>query len=206
MPFKYSLFVNGRHLGPYERRMIVGMRVKNLVTDNQLVQRHDGLDMTVAELMKDRDESAKYNAAYYEASPDSQLHAPSSGMWPQFSVRFGGGPMKAGALGFNGSGTVAYHGDELRFKGNRRNSNFGMTRQEERLPVRAIESSMADDGSVELVLKPGFGPNASDHSQLVRFELANQREATELWELLNMRSGELPDHLAFAQTARTDLS
>jgi hypothetical protein len=203
MPFKYSLFVNGRHLGPYERRMIVGMRVKDLVTDDQLVQRDDGLDMTVAELLEDRNESARHTQAHFEVSSDSQL--PSSGMWPQFSVRFGGGPMRSGTLGFNGSGHVSYHGDELRFKGNRRNANFGMSRQEERLPIHAIESSMADDSSVELVIKPGFGPTPSEQSQVVRLELANDREATELWELLNMRPGDLPDALSFSKTAKGEL-
>lgn len=202
MPFKYSLFVNGRHLGPYERRMIVGMRVKNLVGDDQLVQREDGLDMTVAELLEDRLESKPNPLSVVDALADSRLGAPSSGMWPQFSVRFGGGPVKAGALGFNGSGSISYHGDELRINGNKLNGKLGLSKYQDRLPVAAIESSIADGTALELVIKPRQALNPSEGSLPVRVELASEREATELWELLNMSPGHLPNGLAYVDTTR----
>ena len=205
MSYKYSLFVNGRHLGPYERRMIVGMRVKNLVTDDQLVQRYDGLDMTVAELMEDRLESKPNPLSMHDSVLESKLGAPSSGMWPQFTVRFGGGPVKPGALGFNGSGSISYQGDELRFTGNRRNANLGMSRQQERLPIAAIESSMADGSALELVIKPRQNANPEDYSLPVRIEFSSEGEAAELWELLNMSPGDLPHGLSFAKTAAGDL-
>jgi hypothetical protein len=205
MPYKYSLFVNGRHLGPYERRMIVGMRVKNIVTDDQLVQRHDGLDMTVAELLEDRLEVKRGLLSVQEASVESRLGPASSGMWPQFSVRYGGGPVKPGALGFNGAGQISYQGDLLCFKGNRRNANLGMSRQEERLPVGAIASSLADDCFVEIVLKPDQPLNPGHDPQTVRVECATEHEATELWELLNMHPGDMPHGLSYAKTATGDL-
>ncbi len=205
MPHRYSLFVNGRHLGPYERRMIVGMRVKNIVTDDQLVQRLDGLDMTVAELLEDRLETKQSRSSSQDASFESRLGAPSSGMWPQFHVRYGGGPIKPGALGFSGAGQVSYQGDVLSFKGNRRNANLGMSRQEENLPVGAIESSMTDGYYLEIVLKPGLALNPSDQPLPVRIECVTEPEASELWELLNMQSGEMPHGLSFAKTAPNDL-
>jgi hypothetical protein len=205
MPFKYSLFVNGRHLGPYERRMIVGMRVKNLVTDDQLVQRHDGLDMTVAELMEDRLESKPNPLSMYDSGMESKLGAPSSGMWPQYTVKFGGTAMKPGAFGFSGGGSVSYQGDQLRFTGNRRNSSLGMSRQIESLPVAAIETSMTDGSVLELVIKPRQTLNSEAHSLPVRIECRSDDEANELWELLNMRPGELPHGLSFAKTASGDL-
>lgn len=203
--YKYSLFVNGRHLGPYERRMIVGMRVKNLVTDDQLVQRHDGLDMTVAELLEDRQETKPNPHSFHDSGLESRLGAPSSGMWPQFSVRFGGGPVKPGVFGFNGNGSISYQGDELRFTGNRRNANLGMSRQVERLPVAAIEGSIADGTALELVIKPRQALNPEEASMPVRIEFASEREASELWELLNMSPGELPHGLSFAKTAAGEL-
>lgn len=206
MPFKYSLFVNGRHLGPYERRMIVGMRVKNLVADDQLVQRDDWLDMTVAELMEDRLESKPNPLSIVDALNDSRLGAPSSGMWPSFAVRFGGGPVKAGALGFNGSGSLSYHGDELRITGNKLNAKLGMSRQQDRMPVAAIESSIADGAVLELVIKPRQALNPTDNALQVRVELASEREATELWELLNMSPGHLPHGLSYVDTSRGELS
>ncbi len=206
MGYKYSLFVNGKSLGPYERRMIVGMRVKDIVTDDQIVFRHDGLDMTVAELLQDRDETLKPAQTGPESQQESMLGAPSSGMWPQFSVRFGGGPMKPGALGFNGLGQINYQGDILKVRGNRRNKNLGMSKQEENLPVKAIASSIVSDSFVELFLQRGLSYTESIEGIPVRFECATPEEASELWELLNMGVGEMPHGLSYAKTATGDLS
>jgi hypothetical protein len=204
MPYQYSLFVNGRHLGPYERRMIVGMRVKQVVADDQLVQRNDGLDMTVADLLEDRDEITP-KAAATDANVQGRLDAPSSGMWPQFSVRYGGGPMKPGALGFSGAGQISYQGDALHIKGNRRNLNLGMSRQVDRLPVGAIASSSTDGCFIEFLLKPGQPLNTGDQPLPVRIECVTEQEASELWELINMLPGEMPNGLSYAKTTPSDL-
>jgi hypothetical protein len=203
MGFKYCLFVNGKSLGPYERRMIVGMRVKNIVTDDQLVYREDGADMTVAELLEDRNES--HRPATTGSLELSRLGAPSSGMWPQFNVRYGGGPVKPGAWGFSGAGQVSYHGDSLRFKGNRRNKNLGMSRQEESLSVSAIASSSYEGNFLEITLQPGLSFDDRQEGLPLRLELATEEEAGELWELLNLSPGQLPHSLAFANTSRGEL-
>ncbi len=200
MGYKYSLFVNGKSLGPYERRMVVGMRVKNIVTDDQIVMRHDGLDMTVAQLLQDREEATRPVYTGPESQQESVLGAPSSGMWPQFSVRFGGGPMKPGALGFNGVGQISYQGDSLRIRGNRRNKNLGMSKQEDSLPANAIASSLVDSTFVEIYLKPGLAFSESAEGTAVRLELATEQEATEMWELLNMGAGQLPHDLSIVKT------
>ena len=205
MPYKYSLFVNGRHLGPYERRMIVGMRVKNIVTDDQLVQRIDGLDLTVAELMQDRLEAMRMTSPSHDSTNESRLGAPSSGMWPRFSVRFGGGPMKPGALGFSGAGHISYLGDELHFKGNRRNANLGMSKQEECLPIGVIDNSSIDDCFIDFILKPSQQLNPGDPPQQIRVECTTAEEAKELWELVNMRPRDMPHGLSYAKTAANEL-
>jgi hypothetical protein len=209
MGYKYSLFVNGKSLGPYERRMIVGMRVKDIVTDDQIVFRHDGLVMTVAQLLEDRQEAARPAKSAKEGSDsiqESVMGAPSSGMWPQFNVRFGGGPMKPGALGFNGLGQISYQGDILKVRGNRRNKNLGMSKQEENLPVKAIVSSLVDGTFVELFLQPGLSFNESIEGIPVRLDCVTQEEASEMWELLNMGIGEMPHGLSYAKTASSELS
>jgi hypothetical protein len=205
MGYRYSLFVNGKPLGPYERRMIVGMRVKKIVTDEQVVLRDDGLEMSVAQLLQDRDEATRPSQAAKEPITESVMGAPSTGMWPQFNVRFGGGPMKPGAFGFNGLGQISYQGDMLSIRGNRRNKNLGMSRQEERLPVGAIVSSAAQGYFVDFVLKPEQALNPSNQPQSVRIECATESEASELRELLNMHPGEMPRGLSFAKTASSDL-
>jgi hypothetical protein len=203
--YKYSLFVNGKSLGPYERRMIVGMRVKKIVSDDQTVFRDDGLDMTVAQLLKDRDEAARHPNTGRDSHQESVLGAPSSGMWPQFNVRFGGGPIKAGALGFNGGGQISYQGDMLSVRGNRRNKNLGMSKQEDKLPTNAIESSVLDGTVVEILLKPGLSYRESIEGIPARLECATEDEAAELWELLNMAPGNMPRGLSYAKTGTGEL-
>ncbi len=208
MGFKYSLFVNGKALGPFERRMIVGMRVKDLINDSQIVLRDDGIELTVGQLVADRKEATPIGHAEFAASSTfsaSVLGAPSSGMWPEFTVRFGGGPIKPGALGFNGSGQLSYQGDALRIRGNRRNAGLGMSRQELSLPVKAISTSMVDGVVIELFLVRGMPFTESDEGTPVRLELVAEREASDLWELLNMAPGDLPHGLSFARTAAGDL-
>ncbi len=204
MGFKYSLFVNGKSLGPYERRMIVGMRVKKIVTDDQLVYREDGLEMSVAQLLKDRDESQR-NAAATPSMQASQLGAPSTGMWPQFNVRYGGGPVKPGAWGFSGAGHISYHGDTLRFKGNRRNKNLGMSRQEESLPIAAIATSSTEGHYLNINLQPGLSFGEGLEGVPLRLEFVSEQEASELWELLNMGAGQLPHGLSYARTTSGEL-
>jgi hypothetical protein len=204
MGFKYSLFVNGKSLGPYERRMIVGMRVKKIVTNDQLVYRDDGLEMSVAQLLQDREESQRSTVAT-PSMQASQLGAPSTGMWPQFNVRYGGGPVKPGAWGFSGAGQVSYHGDTLRFKGNRRNKNLGMSRQEENLPIAAIASSSADGHYLNIALQPGLSFGEGQDGVPLRVEFTSEQEAGELWELLNMGPGQLPHSLAYANTGTSEL-
>jgi hypothetical protein len=204
MAYKYSLFVNGKPLGPYERRMIVGMHVKNVVDGDQMVWRDDGVEMTVTELMLDRDESKPASVAHDHLAL-STLGPPTSGMWPQFNVRYGGSSLKPGAWGFSGNGHVSYHGDELRFKGKRRNKNLGMSTQEESLPLAAIASSHCLDCIVLLSLQPGLTFGEQNEDTQLHLEFATPQEASELHELLNLKPGQLPPSLSYANTARSDL-
>jgi hypothetical protein len=205
MAYKYSLFVNGKPLGPYERRMIVGMHVKNIVSGDQMVWREDGVEMSVTELLLDRDESTPASVAHDHMAL-STLGAPSSGMWPQFTVQYGGSGAKPGAWGFAGSGQVSYHGDELRFKGKRRNKNFGMSRFEESLPLAAIANSKCIGSTLQISLQPGlaFGDRAGDEQ--LHLEFSNPQEAHELWELMHLKPGQLPPSLSYANTSRADLA
>ncbi|MEJ5991862.1 hypothetical protein WG902_17790 [Ramlibacter sp. PS3R-8] len=47
----YHVLHEGRRMGPYDRRTIVGMRVKKALTSNQVVVAQDGAQMTVADLV-----------------------------------------------------------------------------------------------------------------------------------------------------------
>ena len=47
----YHVLYEGRRMGPYDRRTIVGMRVKKALSSDQVVVAPDGAEMTVAELV-----------------------------------------------------------------------------------------------------------------------------------------------------------
>lgn len=47
----YHVLYEGRRMGPYDRRTIVGMRVKKALSSDQVVIAPDGAEMTVAELV-----------------------------------------------------------------------------------------------------------------------------------------------------------
>ncbi len=204
MVYKYSLFVNGKPLGPYERRMIVGMSVKKVITGEHMLWRDDGVEMSVEQLVQDRDESTLASVAHDHLAL-STLGPPSSGMWPQFSVRYGGSAMKPGAWGFSGNGQVSYHGDELRFKGQRRNKNLGMSRYEESLPLSAIALAQCMASVLQISLQPGLAFGESNEDTLLHLEFATPQEANELWELIHLKPGQLPPSLAYANTTRADL-
>lgn len=204
MAYKYSLFVNGKPLGPYERRMIVGMSVKKVITGEHMLWRDDGVEMSVEQLVQDRDESTPASVAHDHLAL-STLGPPSSGMWPQFSVRYGGSAMKPGAWGFSGNGQVSYHGDELRFKGQRRNKNLGMSRYEESLPLSAIALAQCMASVLQISLQPGLAFGESNEDTLLHLEFATPQEANELWELIHLKPGQLPPSLAYANTTRADL-
>lgn len=48
----YHVLLEGRRVGPYDRRTIVGMRIKKALTSQHVVVAGDGREFTVAELVK----------------------------------------------------------------------------------------------------------------------------------------------------------
>jgi hypothetical protein len=200
---RYSLFVNGKALGPYERRTLIGMRVKGAITNDQLILREDGLELTIADLMDRRDET---KPALLDL-PDtvngfssSELAAPSTGMWPRFNVYFGGDAAHPGACGFIGEGHITYYGDVLRLSGRRKKN-----KEHENLPMASILSSMADGYSLELYLVRGLALPESVEGRPVCLTCDSETEATEIWELLNMASGELPASMRYEPTQTSPL-
>ena len=114
--------------------------------------------------------------------------------------------MKPGAWGFSGNGQVSYHGDELRFKGSRRNKNLGMSRYEESLPMVAMAESQRMGCILQISLQPGLAFGESNEDTLLHLEFATPQEASELMELLNLKPGQLPPSLSYANTSKGELN
>jgi hypothetical protein len=55
----YHVLLGGRRVGPYDRRTIVGMRVKKALKSDNVVVAADGSEMTVAELVRQDEASSE---------------------------------------------------------------------------------------------------------------------------------------------------
>ncbi len=183
-PYKYALLVDGRRVGPFDRRTLVGMRVKMLVEDHQTVIRSDNLQMTVASLVADRFEMTDA----FTVGPNGVVALPpaaaASGLWPVFIVNFGGGALRSGAFGFSGVGEMRYQGDLLRMTGRR----GLLTKSEERikLELSGVEAVRYVGTAVEFWLKPGLPYDESKARKWARVTLENDFAIQELQDLLKL--------------------
>lgn len=184
-PYRYQLMVGERKLGPYDRRTIVGMRIKNLIDSNLQLKRSDGHLMTVAQLLADRFEMADADSLHKQA-----VSPPASGIWPAFLMDCGGSMLKPGALGFIGKGELRFQGDHLRITANRK-AGFVSTKTERiKLPLISLASAQADASQPSvLVLRlkpsfPGIPDGAGAHAAI---KLDDEYSVRELLELMNLK-------------------
>jgi hypothetical protein len=166
-PYSYRLLLENKQVGPFDRRTIVGMRIKKLVPKDTSVLRSDGLLMTVAQLLADKSERANPQTGQL----NSDLAPLPSDLWPTFLVHFGGGGIRTGALGFVGKGELRFQGDVLHLSGQRANSKWGslLGSKHERIKIAVTDiaaiAAIANTAQLLLTLRVGhplaggFGKN-----------------------------------------------
>ncbi len=185
-PFRYHLLVGDRQLGPYDRKTIVGMLIKNLIDNGLRLKRSDGHSMTVAQLLADRFEMADAESLHKHA-----VAPPASGIWPTFLMDCGGSLIKPGAFGFIGRGELRFQGDFLRLSANRK-SGFVSTRLERvKLPLSALASAAEHKQQptvLVLVIKPDKTIEDAPNSKIAAIKLDDNYAVRELLELMNLRS------------------
>jgi hypothetical protein len=184
-PYRYQLLVGERQLGPYDRRTIVGMRIKNLIDNNLQVKRSDGHTMTVAQLLADRFEMADAESLHKQATSP-----PASGIWPAFLMDCGGSLMKPGALGFIGKGELRFQGDHLRITANRKAGLVSTKTDRLKLPLISLAAAHADSAKPSVVvlrLKPNFPGVPEGFGTLARIKLDDDYAVRELVELMNIK-------------------
>jgi hypothetical protein len=145
-PYRYTIELQGKLLGPFDRRTIVGMRIKKLLDNNTPLQRSDGHILTVAQLMVDKLETADERGTHGPAGPLA------SRLWPIFTVDFGGSWRSAGALGFTGKGELRFQGDLLRLTGRRKTKLFSSKQERIKLPVSGITQARVSDKAPDVLL------------------------------------------------------
>jgi hypothetical protein len=185
-PHRYHLLVGDRQLGPYDRKTIVGMRIKKLIDNELQIRRNDGHQMTVAQLLADRFEMADAASLHKQA-----VSPPASGFWPAFLIDCGGSVLKPGAMGFIGKGELRFQGDHLRITANRK-AGFVSTKAERiKLPLISLASAIADTAQASVIvlhLKPGF-PGVPDGSESkAHIKLDDDEAVRELIDLINLKA------------------
>ncbi|TWO72639.1 hypothetical protein FN976_03655 [Caenimonas sedimenti] len=58
----YHVVLDGQMVGPYDRRTIVGMRIKKTLTSDHVVVTSDGVRLSVGDLLKNRDAEQAFQA------------------------------------------------------------------------------------------------------------------------------------------------
>jgi hypothetical protein len=184
-PFLYHLLVGDRQLGPYDRKTIVGMRIKKLIDNELQVKRSDSHLMTVAQLLADRFEMADADSLHKQA-----VSPPASGFWPAFLMDCGGSMIKPGALGFIGKGELRFQGDHLRITANRKAGLVSTKTERIKLPLTSLLSASADSAQHDVIvlrLKPGFPGVPEGFDTLASIKLDDKESVRELIELMNLK-------------------
>jgi hypothetical protein len=189
----YHVMLAGRRLGPYDRRTIVGMRVRKTLTSRDVLECTDGARLTVAELLHGTVPALPPGAV---ASGSAAGSTPSSGPEPAMAAPAGkvGAPAVAATyaadlLAVQGRGyeVPAFHGEvELRVQGRMLRMagrcRDGRAWKEDRVkfPLHDILHARLQGSIVELGVLPSGGRGL----QRLRLDLRTQAAAGELVERL----------------------
>jgi hypothetical protein len=183
-PYTYSLLIADRQLGPYDRKTVVGMRIKKLIDNNLQLKRSDGHSMSVAQLLADRFEMADAQSLEKQAAAP-----PASGIWPSFLMNCGGSLLRPGALGFIGRGELRFQGDFLRLTANRKSGMISTRQERTKLPLSALVSASPHAKLAHVLvlqLKPAHRVEGVVGNAPALIALDDAEAVRELLELMNL--------------------
>lgn len=140
----YHVLLDGRTVGPYDRKTIVGMRIKRMLTGDHLLVAADGSRLTVRELVGGTSGSP---SARRDASGRSPVVGTSTGILLEAARR--GVPIPA----FKGELEVRVHTDVLRLAGRRRRG-FGWKHDRVKIALADVAHARAKGPRVDVWLQP----------------------------------------------------
>ena len=182
-PYSYRLLLENKQVGPFDRRTIVGMRIKKLIPKDTSVLRSDGLLMTAAQLLADRNERADPVTGQLASAP----MVLASVLWPTFLVNFGGilyGALGAGVLGFVGQGELRYQDDTLRLSGMRKISMFRTQEDRVKIAIADIAAIDAQGSAVRITLRAGHPLMAGSKKAVLVLPIDSSESVAELIEMV----------------------
>lgn len=179
---QFHLLLDGRRVGPYDRRTIVGMRVRGTLNDQTLLVDADGRHITVRELLGPRPVKVRGPLASQPMSALIVEHVAPQG--PEYK------PSR-----YRGTGEVRLQGDVLRVAGARRGW-FGRRHQGRvKLPLTSIRAIHAEGRRVELWVEMDDPRHGGLVQGALAFDLPDAAHAEQFAASLPSGGGPLaPDH------------
>jgi hypothetical protein len=167
----FHVMLEGRKVGPYDRRTIVGMRIKKTLTSGHVLSDSGGMTLTVADLIGRVPRSNDFSPNRTGGFSVVQATFPAS----LTSVQGKGLQIP----GFKGEVEARVQSDVVRIAGSFRRG-FGLKEGRVKLPLKDIVHTHIDGSQVQLWLRPGEGKIL----QRVTLELFTNDAAKELVGLL----------------------
>lgn len=171
---QYHVLLEGRSMGPYDRRTIVGMRIKNTLSSEQLLIDSNGAQLTVGDLLGRRLSQNGFNASR-------------SGAYSIVRATYAAGLLGVAGYGyevpaFRDEIEVRVQGDVVRIAGRFR---VGVTVKEDRIkiPLMAVTHARAVGSRVDLWVRGETMPQGAP-LQRISLELFETDVAGELLEWL----------------------
>lgn len=168
-PTIYHVLLEGRKVGPYDRRTIMGMRIKNTLTSDHVLIGTDGTQLTVGELIGQR--------------PPKPFSAERSGSFSLVHATYAASVLELEGHGiaiprFRGEVEARVQADVLRISGRFRRG-LGWKEDRVKLPLKDVAHARVKGSRVDLWLRPA-APGVA--RQRVALELFTAEAAGELVE------------------------
>ena len=187
-PLAYHVLHEGRRMGPYDRRTIVGLRIKKTLTSDHQLEGSDGSRLTVAQLIGRRPPTtaSDFNAMR-SGGYSSARHTCSASL-----VDSEPGPVEIPP--FRDEVELRVHADVLRIAGSYRTGR-AIKDGRVKLALKDIAYARGCGARVDLWLRAGDAPAGSDGLQRLALDLFSEDSVRELLQWL-------PDAQPWPDTAK----
>ncbi|MCJ0763823.1 rhomboid family intramembrane serine protease [Variovorax terrae] len=171
----YRVVLDGQEVGPYDRRTIIGMRIRKTLNNGHVLIDAQGGSTTVGDLIG---RPPPRPSTGFAASRDLLT----SGQFPTFDVRF------SGALGFVGAGEARVQPDVLRLAGRRRRWGLWSREARVKLPLDCLQDVAVEGATLSFGLSPQAPFDAPVRASRLSCVLDSAEAARELQSLLPTRT------------------
>ena len=175
-PLAYHVLHEGRRMGPYDRRTIVGLRIKKTLTSDHQLEASDGSRLTVAQLVGRRAPTTTDFNAMRSGGYSSARHTCSASL-----VDSEPGPVEIPS--FRDEVELRVHADVLRIAGSYR-SGRAIKEGRVKLALKDIAYARGSGARVDLWLRAGDASAGAEGLQRLALDLFSEDSVRELLQWL----------------------